>query len=109
MKSTRRPVCVTHLRRTDAEYRFQSRRILCALNLDGTDDPLILHAEALAQRSGADLILLGVVPDIDEGLLLRTITGMDRPLSAKLAVERIRELGTGISVQIGRASCRERV
>jgi nucleotide-binding universal stress UspA family protein len=98
MKFTRRPVCVTDSGSIDPESSFDCRRILCALKLDGSDDPLILHAESLAQRSGADLLLLGVVPDLDEGLLLQTITGVDRPLSAKLALERIRELGTGISV-----------
>jgi hypothetical protein len=82
----------------DAEYRFHGRRILCVLNLDGTDGSLLRQAEALAQRAGADLVLLGVVPDIDEGILLHTITGFDRPLSEKLAAERIRELGEGVSV-----------
>jgi len=98
MESTQRPVCVTDLRLADTDYRFRSRKILCVLNLDGTDDPLILHAEALAQRSGGELILLGVVPELDEGLLIEAIHGLDRPLSANVAVKRIRELGKGISV-----------
>ena len=98
MGCTRRPVCVTDLRSADADYRFRCRRILCALSLDGTDDPLVLQAEALAQRSGGDLILMGVVPGIDEGLLLETVPGFDRPLSPSLAVERIQALGKGISV-----------
>jgi nucleotide-binding universal stress UspA family protein len=101
MESTRRPVCITDLRSADTAYRFRCRRILCALNLDGTDDPLVLQAEALAQRSEGELILLGVVPEIDEGLLLGAIPGLDRPLSANLAVERVRELGKGISVPCG--------
>ena len=83
MESTRRPVCVTDLRLADTDYRFRSRRILCVLNLDGTDDPLVLQAEALAQRSGGELILLGVVPEIDEGLLLEAIPGLDRPVVYK--------------------------
>lgn len=98
MGYTRRQICMTDIRSTDADYRFSCRRILCALSLDGTDDPLVTRAEALAQRSGGNLILLGVVPGIDEGLLLESITGFDRPLSPSLAVERIGTLGKGISV-----------
>jgi nucleotide-binding universal stress UspA family protein len=98
IRCTRRPVCVTDLRSGDADYRFRCRTILCTLSLDGTDDQLLLHAQALAQRSGGDLILLGVVPEIDEGILPETIPGFDRPLSASAAVERIRVLGEGISV-----------
>ena len=45
MKLTRRPVCVTDLRLADTDYRFRCRRILCVLNLDGTDDPLVRQAE----------------------------------------------------------------
>jgi nucleotide-binding universal stress UspA family protein len=98
MRRTERPVCVTDLGSADADYRFRCRKILCMLSLDGTDDQLLLHAQALAQRSASDLILLGVVPEIDEGILLETILGSDRPLSASVALERIRVLGEGISV-----------
>jgi nucleotide-binding universal stress UspA family protein len=98
MGRTRRPVFITDLRSVDADYRFRSRRILCALSLDGTDDSVVLQAQALAQRSGGELILLGVVPRNDEGLLLESLLGYDRPLSASLAVERIQVLGKGISV-----------
>jgi len=98
MSCTKRPVCVTDLRSADADYRFRCRRILCMLNLDGTDDQLLLHAQALAQRSASDLILLGVVPEVDEGILLETILGFDRPLSASVARERIRVLRKEITV-----------
>jgi nucleotide-binding universal stress UspA family protein len=98
LEITQRPVCVTDLRLVETNYRFRSRRILCVLNLDGTDDQLILQAESLAQRSGGELILLGVVPELDEGLLIEAIHGVDRPLSANVAVKRLRELGKGIFV-----------
>lgn len=62
----------------DTDHRFRSRRVLCVLNLDGTDDSLVLQAEALPQRSGGELILAGVVPEIDEGMLLEAIRGLDR-------------------------------
>jgi nucleotide-binding universal stress UspA family protein len=99
MSCTKRPVCVADLRSADVDYRFRCRRILCMLNLDGTDDQLLLHAQALAQRCASDLILLGVVPEVDEGILLETILGFDRPLSPSVALERIRVLGEGLSVR----------
>lgn len=99
MRWTKRPVCVTDLRSADANYRFRCRRILCMLTLDGTDDQLLLHAQALAQRSASDLILLGVVPEVDERILLETILGFDRPLSPSVALERIRVLGEGLYVR----------
>jgi nucleotide-binding universal stress UspA family protein len=99
VRCTKRPVCVTDLRTADAGYRFRCRRILCMLNLDGTDDQLLMHAQVLAQRSASDLILLGIVPEIDEELVLETILGFDRPLSPSVALERIRVLGEGLSVR----------
>ena len=82
---TLRRVCITDPGSADRDNRFSGRRILCVLSLDGTDDSLLWQAEALAQRSRGELILLGVVPGIDEGLLLETVPGYDRPLSAQLA------------------------
>jgi len=59
---------------------------------------VILQAEALAQRSGGELILLSAVPESSEQLLWEAIPGSDRPLSRKLALERIREIGNTLSV-----------
>ena len=74
------------------------------LTLDGTDDQLLLHAQALAQRSASDLILLGVVPEVDEGILLETILGFDRPLSPSVALERIRVLEKDYMCRVKRQS-----
>jgi len=95
---TLRRVCITDPGLADRDNRFSGRRILCVLSLDGTDDSLLWQAEELAQRSGGELILLGVVPGIDEGLLLETVPGYDRPLSSQLAAERLQAVGKGISV-----------
>lgn len=95
---TLRRVCITDPGSADRDNRFSGRRILCVLSLDGTDDSLLWQAEALAQRSRGELILLGVVPGIDEGLLLETVPGYDRPLSAQLAAQRLQALGKGITV-----------
>jgi hypothetical protein len=91
-------VCITDPGSVDRDNRFSGRRILCVLSLDGTDDSLLWQAEELAQRSGGELILLGVVPGIDEGLLLETVSGYDRPLSLLLAAERLQAVAKGVSV-----------
>jgi hypothetical protein len=88
MISTDRPVHVTGFPDTDS--RFQCRRILCVLTLDGTDSPTILQAQVLADRSGGELMLLSTVPEVSEGLLYDAIAGSGCPLSMNLAVERIR-------------------
>jgi nucleotide-binding universal stress UspA family protein len=100
---TLRRVCITDPGSADLHNPFSGPRILCVLSLDGTDDSLIGQAEALAQRSRGELILLGVVPGIDEGLFLETVPGYDRPLSAQLAVERLQALGKGIAVPYKRS------
>lgn len=96
MKSTDRPILVTGL--GDAEAGFNCRRILCALALDGTDDATVLQAEALARRSGGELILLSVVPEIDEGMLHEVFLGANRPLSTYRATDRIQGIGRRLSV-----------
>jgi nucleotide-binding universal stress UspA family protein len=99
MRCTKRPVCVTDRRSANGDFSFRCRKILCVLTLDGTDDQLLTHAQSLAQRSASDLVLLGVVPEVDEGIMLETILGFDRPLSPSVALERIRVLGEGLSVR----------
>ena len=98
MASTRRPVWIADWRSMAAGYRFDCRNVLCVLTLDGSDDPVILQAEALAQRSGGELVLLSAVPESSEQLLWEVIPGLDRPLCGKLALERIREIGNTLSV-----------
>ncbi len=96
--STRRPVCLTSEKVLANGRRFRCHRILCVLTLDGSDDPVVLHAEALANRFGGELLLLHVVPEISEALLAYGIAAADdRPLSESVAAQRIRELAAGIS------------
>jgi nucleotide-binding universal stress UspA family protein len=96
VESTSRPVLITGV--ANKESRFHCRRILCTLALDGTDEAMVLQAEALARRSGGELILLGVVPEIDEGMLYKVSAGAARPLSSYLATNRIREIARSLSV-----------
>ncbi|MEO8098541.1 MAG: universal stress protein [Acidobacteriota bacterium] len=98
MQSTPKPVYLANRVSVDKGSNFRCRRILCVLNLDGTDGPVIHHAQALAERFDGALILLGIVPSVDEGLLLEVLDGLDRPLSTHLAAGRIRALGKRVSV-----------
>ena len=93
LASTHRPVLVTSRKHIHADYPFRCRKILCVLALDGTDDPVIGCATALTARTGAEVGILHVLPEISEGLLSWGIAGSDRPLSEVVAIERIRALG----------------
>lgn len=70
------------------------RTILCALNLLGNDEPAVRLAEALARRTGAELLLFGTVPDSSEGLLHDVLSGT--PLSLSVAGERMRRIGRSL-------------
>ena len=68
---------------------------------DEADESTVLQAEALARRSGGELILLGIVPEIDEAMLYKAWPGEARPLSSRLAADRLRKIATSLS-----ASCK---
>lgn len=57
MAQSSRPVCVTKAANIG---KFQGRRILCLVGLDGQDKPVIELGDDLAGRSGGELILLHV-------------------------------------------------
>jgi nucleotide-binding universal stress UspA family protein len=96
MESTDRPILITGI--ADEEFRFRCRRILCALALDGTDEATIVQAESLARRSCGELILLGVAPEIDEGMLYNALPAPALPLSSRLANDRLRAVVKFLSV-----------
>ena len=101
MDSTQRPVCITKMIDVDSYLRFRCRRILCVVGLDGHDANVVKEAQEVARRTDAELILLHIVPEIDEALLAYGVSGTEgRPLSTKLARERIAELRSGISVPV---------
>lgn len=100
MELSRQPVCVTQAADVDADFRFRSRRILCVVGLDGKDAPVLQRAQQIANRCGAELILLHVVPEISEGLLHYAAAGGGRPLSTQRAKERVRALAVGLSVPV---------
>jgi nucleotide-binding universal stress UspA family protein len=94
IEATDRPVLITAL--PDAGSGFRCRTILCVLSLDGRDSAAIVQAEALAKRTGGELILLSVVPEADEALLYEAFSGV--PLSPKRAATRVRRIANGLSV-----------
>ncbi len=98
MASSSCPVWIIDWKAVDDDYHFKCRTILCMLNLDGADEPVVRHAESLALRSGGELILASAVPESGEHLLHEAIGGSNRPLSAQLALERMGAIGAGLTV-----------
>ena len=99
MDSTQRPVCVTKMPDADSNPLFRCHSILCVVGLEDQDAALVQHAQEIAAKSDARLVLLHIVPEISEGLLAYGVDGAQaRPLSAKLAREKIVELAAGISL-----------
>jgi nucleotide-binding universal stress UspA family protein len=101
MDSTQRPVCVTRMPDADSNVPFRCHSILCVVGLEDQDAALIQQAQEIATRSDARLVLLHIVPEISEGLLAYGVDrAQARPLSAKLAREKLVELAAGISLPI---------
>lgn len=98
MASSRKPLWIVDRKTVEKGYPFQCRSILCLLKLDGTDGPVIRHAEALALRSGGELILASAVPESGEQLLHQAASGSHSPLSLKLAVKRMWAISTCLRV-----------
>ena len=107
LKICERPVFVTTGKNWDCDYRFRSHRILCLVGLDGQDAELLWHASELVSKTGSELILLHVVPQVNEALLYHAIEPSRRPLSSVRAETELRRLGRCLdvpataSVQVG--------
>jgi hypothetical protein len=85
----------------DSHLQFRCRRVLCVAGLEGQDAGLLQQAQEVAARSGAELILLHVVPEVSEGLLMFGIEGSGgRPLSVQLAREKLAELTASIPMPV---------
>ncbi len=91
MELTGRPLWVTN-RKGSIHDDFRYERILCALHLDGTDEPVLNHASNLARRYGAELIVWATVPEISEGMLHDVHPMLNMPLSRMDATERMERL-----------------
>jgi nucleotide-binding universal stress UspA family protein len=85
MRQSRRPVCITSAAAACEDFRFRHHRIACVVGLDGRETGLLRHAEELAVRGGAELVLLHVVPEPSEALLYHGLYADPRPLSRELA------------------------
>jgi nucleotide-binding universal stress UspA family protein len=103
MKSSGRPVCVTKALNVDS-VRYHCRRVLCVVGLEGRDTAVVQLAQEVATRSGSDLILVHVVPPVDEGLLSYSIdTAARRPLSTQLASEKLLDVAAGVPFPVTRS------
>lgn len=67
-------------------------QVVCAVRLDGSDDPVVEQAVAVACRAGAALTLVHVVPEVSEGTLAAGLDCREAAFSVGVARERIREL-----------------
>lgn len=63
--------------------------ILCLLALDGSDDAVLDHARQIAGSWGVQVVLLTVVPEMDEGILQEMIPRSSRPLCPNAALEQL--------------------
>lgn len=98
MKRSRRSICLTNPRSDRTKTAFPLRRILCLLNLDGTDGTMVRQAQILAKKFDSELLLMGIIPEVSEGLLIDGIPEMNRPLSAEAAGERMEILSGRLGV-----------
>jgi nucleotide-binding universal stress UspA family protein len=74
------------------------RVILCPLALDSSDRTVMDHAAVVARKWDAELVLLGVVPKIDDGLLAEMRPASLRPLCEQQAASRLQFLASRLSV-----------
>ena len=94
-RATDRPIYLTDRSAPPLSSAFKS--FLCVVALDGTDDPLVRFSEELAQRYDATLVLLHVLPEVNEGLMAYGLLAADdRPLSREVAERRLKELTAGL-------------
>jgi nucleotide-binding universal stress UspA family protein len=66
------------------------------VGLDNRESALIHHAEDIAARADAELVLLHVVPEPSEALLYHAIDGGSRPLSRERAARDLADIARGL-------------
>jgi nucleotide-binding universal stress UspA family protein len=98
MQLSRRLVCVTSATAIDEDFRFRKYQIMCVVGLDGRETMLIRHAENMAVSTGAELVLLHIVPEPSEALLYHAIDGGSRPLSRERAARDLADMARGLRV-----------
>jgi nucleotide-binding universal stress UspA family protein len=75
------------------------RNVLCLLSLDATDPSTLDFAIFVAQRSGARITFLYVLPEISEGTLAMGSPDQDVPLMEPVARKRLEELVQHVPVE----------
>ncbi|MGE0393366.1 MAG: hypothetical protein AB7I25_07435 [Vicinamibacterales bacterium] len=104
LRRSRVPVWTAGRALSAAAFHGRIATVACVLDLTSGDDAWWTAAEAFADRVGARLQLLALVPPVDEGLLTYALDAR-APLTVARAVERLRALSAGcaagIDVQVG--------
>lgn len=97
LQSTSRPVWLTDINTLKHDGKFRCRRILCLVTLQPKDAAVVGYAASLAARTGAELVLLHVLPPVEDGLL-GWRAALDHPTPASFAQERLDELASRMPV-----------
>jgi nucleotide-binding universal stress UspA family protein len=92
LASTPRPVQLWNPSIVADAPPFRCRQLLCVLELDGKDAPLIEATNEIAARTGANVEVLHIVPNATESLLFYSADEPEKPLSSSVAAARLREL-----------------
>jgi nucleotide-binding universal stress UspA family protein len=92
LASTGRPVQLWNPSALSEAAPFRCRQLLCVLELDGSDGPLIGATNEVVARTGANVEVLHVVPNASESLLVYFEGQPDRPLSSSEAAMRLRDV-----------------
>jgi nucleotide-binding universal stress UspA family protein len=90
LSSTPRPV--HHWTPANDAAPFRCRQLLCVLELDGGDGPLISVANEVAARTGANVEALHIIPNATESRLFYSVDVPRRPRSTSAATTRLGEL-----------------
>ncbi len=77
---------------TDPAALSRTRTVLCVVQLDGSDGPVVEHAVAVASRMDCEVALLHVVPELHEGTLLAGMERRAAPLTVPVAEQRMSRL-----------------
>jgi nucleotide-binding universal stress UspA family protein len=88
LRSSTVPVWTTGARPPESLHRREVRHVGCYLSLETGCDPHLRWASEFAQRLGASLHLLHVVPPIDDGTIAEAFAS-DRPLGPEDALARL--------------------
>ena len=95
--STHRPVWVTKKEAISPAAHKTLRRILCLVSLDGTDESVVRYAESITAKTGGELHLLHVIPEVPDPLVGHSFAAIEsRRMTERSAVRRLEDLADTI-------------